>query len=165
MNLKVTGVLVLVAIIVGGVAYFNPFAGDDDDGPRSPWFYQVSEEDIATIAVTHLGDSVSFYKTEVGTWAFQDPEGIPPNFRWWGGITLLLSGPRSSARREMPDGTKPVPGGWNRIMFEVEDIESEVTRLKEGGVKFRNPIISGPGGQQSIAEDLDGNAIEVFQPD
>jgi catechol 2,3-dioxygenase-like lactoylglutathione lyase family enzyme len=82
-----------------------------------------------------------------------------------GDMTLLLSGPRSSARREMPDGTKPAPGGWNRIMYEVVDIESEVARLKEAGVNFRNPIISGPGGKQSIADDLDGNAIEVFQPD
>ena len=95
MNPKLTGVLVLVAIIVGGVAYFNPFAGDDDDGPKSPWFYQVSEDDIATIYVSHLGDSVSFRKTEADTWAFNDPEGVPPDFRRWGGITLLLSGPQT----------------------------------------------------------------------
>jgi catechol 2,3-dioxygenase-like lactoylglutathione lyase family enzyme len=32
-----------------------------------------------------------------------------------GNLRLLLAGPASSAGRPMPDGRKPVPGGWNRI--------------------------------------------------
>jgi predicted enzyme related to lactoylglutathione lyase len=64
----------------------------------------------------------------------------------------------------MPDGRKPEPGGWNRIHFIVEDIESEVGRLKDAGVKFRNEIIGGPGGRQILAEDPSGNPIELFQP-
>lgn len=79
--------------------------------------------------------------------------------------TLLLSGPGSSARKPMPDGTETQPGGWNRMMHVVEDIEAEVARLKAAGVKFRNEIHSGPGGSQIIAEDIDGNPIEIFQPD
>jgi catechol 2,3-dioxygenase-like lactoylglutathione lyase family enzyme len=82
-----------------------------------------------------------------------------------GDLTLLLSGPKSSARRAMPDGTQTEPGGWNRIMIEVDDIEAEVERLRPTGITFRNEIHSGPGGSQIIANDPDGNAIEIFQPD
>lgn len=99
MNLKFTAFLVLAAIAVGAVAYFNPFREDDDSGPKSPWFYQVAEEDILTISVSFEGSEVNFYKTEAETWAFEDPDGIPPSFTRWGGITLLLSGPQT--RRDL----------------------------------------------------------------
>ena len=82
-----------------------------------------------------------------------------------GDMTLLLSGPGSSARRPMPDGSEPVPGGWNRILIETDDLDSLVEKAAKGGVKFRNEIISGPGGRQIVAEDPDGNAIELFEPD
>lgn len=80
-----------------------------------------------------------------------------------GDLTLLLSGPKSSARRPMPDGRKPEPGGWNRLLIETDDLDSMVERFKKAGVKFRNEIISGPGGRQIVAEDLDGNPIELFE--
>jgi hypothetical protein len=41
-------------------------------------------------------------------------------------VRLLLSGKESSGRRAMPNGTKPVPGGWNRIHIEVDDLAAEV---------------------------------------
>src|SRR4051794_13234192 len=81
-----------------------------------------------------------------------------------GPLRLLLSGPKSSAGRPMPDGRIPQPGGWNRIHFIVEDIAAEVERLRAAGVTFRNEIISGPGGQQIVIEDPAGNPIELFQP-
>jgi predicted enzyme related to lactoylglutathione lyase len=64
----------------------------------------------------------------------------------------------------MPDGQRPVPGGWNRIHFVVEDIEGEVDRLRSAGVRFRNEIVTGPGGRQILLEDPSGNPIELFQP-
>jgi catechol 2,3-dioxygenase-like lactoylglutathione lyase family enzyme len=82
-----------------------------------------------------------------------------------GDLTLILSGPKTSGRRAMPDGTKTETGGWNRILLEVEDIQAEVERLKPTGITFRNEIIAGPGGQQIIVDDPDGNPIEIFQPD
>jgi catechol 2,3-dioxygenase-like lactoylglutathione lyase family enzyme len=81
-----------------------------------------------------------------------------------GSLRLLLSGPKSSAGRPMPDGRQPGPGGWNRIHFVVDDIEAEVARLRAAGVKFRNDIISGPGGKQIVLDDPSGNPIELFQP-
>jgi catechol 2,3-dioxygenase-like lactoylglutathione lyase family enzyme len=81
-----------------------------------------------------------------------------------GRLRLLLSGPKSSAGRPMPDGRTPEPGGWNRIHLIVEDIASEVERLRSAGLTFRNDIVSGPGGQQILLEDPAGNPVELFQP-
>ena len=81
-----------------------------------------------------------------------------------GHLRLLLSGPLSSAGRPMPDGRDPRPGGWNRIEFVVDDIEAEVDRLRAEGVRFRNDIVTGPGGRQILLEDPSGNPIELFQP-
>ena len=81
-----------------------------------------------------------------------------------GPLRILLSGPKSSAGRPMPDGRQPGPGGWNRIHFIVDDIEAEIARLRAAGVRFRNDIISGPGGKQIVLDDPSGNPIELFQP-
>jgi catechol 2,3-dioxygenase-like lactoylglutathione lyase family enzyme len=62
----------------------------------------------------------------------------------------------------MPDGRRtPAPGGWNRIHLIVDDIASEVERLRDAGLSFRNDIVSGPGGQQILLEDPSGNPIEL----
>ena len=81
-----------------------------------------------------------------------------------GNLRLLLSGPRSSAGRPMPDGVTPVPGGWNRIHFIVDDIDTEVERLRQAGATFRNDTIEGPGGKQILLQDPAGNVVELFQP-
>ena len=81
-----------------------------------------------------------------------------------GNLRLLLSGPKSSAGRAMPDGSVPSSGGWNRIHLIVSDIASEVERLRAANLTFRNEIVSGPGGQQILLEDPAGNVVELFQP-
>jgi catechol 2,3-dioxygenase-like lactoylglutathione lyase family enzyme len=81
-----------------------------------------------------------------------------------GNLRLLLAGPASSAGRPMPDGTKPGPGGWNRIHFIVDDIDGEVARLRDAGARFRNDVVVGPGGKQILLEDPSGNVVELFQP-
>ena len=81
-----------------------------------------------------------------------------------GSLRLLLSGPTSSAGRPMSDGERPGPGGWNRIEFVVDDIAAEVERLRAEGVRFRNDIVTGPGGKQILLDDPSGNPIELFQP-
>jgi catechol 2,3-dioxygenase-like lactoylglutathione lyase family enzyme len=81
-----------------------------------------------------------------------------------GDVTLWLSGPESSAARPMPDGRTPGPGGWNRVVLEVTDLESRVSAMKGEGVTFRNEIVQGPGGKQILAEDGCGNVVELFEP-
>jgi catechol 2,3-dioxygenase-like lactoylglutathione lyase family enzyme len=81
-----------------------------------------------------------------------------------GSLRLLLSGPTSSAGRPMPDGRRPGPGGWNRIHLIVNDLSAEVARLRAAGVRFRNEIVTGPGGSQILLQDPAGNLVELFQP-
>ena len=81
-----------------------------------------------------------------------------------GSLRLLLSGPTSSAGRPMPDGSKPGPGGWNRIHLIVSDLAVEVERLRAAGVQFRNNVVTGPGGSQILLQDPSGNVVELFQP-
>jgi glyoxylase I family protein len=80
------------------------------------------------------------------------------------GLEVWLSGPQSSAARPMPDGRQPIAGGWNRLVLVVDDLPALVEKLKAAGTVFRNDIISGPGGQQIVAEDPSGNPIELFTP-
>jgi catechol 2,3-dioxygenase-like lactoylglutathione lyase family enzyme len=107
--------------------------------------------------------AVGFYTSHFG---FELRTHVPPAFAEVvkGRLRLLLAGPESSAGRPMPDGRRPEPGGWNRIHFVVEDIASEVERLRAAGVSFRNEIVTGPGGSQILLEDPSGNPIELFQP-
>jgi catechol 2,3-dioxygenase-like lactoylglutathione lyase family enzyme len=113
--------------------------------------------------VDDVDDSVAFYTKQLG---FNLLSSASPAFAdvTRGNLRLLLAGPQSSAGRPMPDGRKPGPGGWNRIHFIVDDIESEVARLRDGGGTFRNDIVTGPGGKQILLEDPSGNVIELFQP-
>ena len=113
--------------------------------------------------VDDVDRAVDFYTTHFG---FTVRSSAAPAFAdvVRGDLRLLLSGPKSSAGRPMPDGRQPQPGGWNRIHFIVDDIGAEVERLRSAGVTFRNEIISGPGGQQILLEDPSGNFIELFQP-
>ena len=113
--------------------------------------------------VDDVDDAVAFYTTHFG---FTLRSSAAPAFAdvVRGNLRLLLSGPKSSAGRPMPDGRIPGPGGWNRIHFIVKDIAAEVERLRSVGLTFRNDIVSGPGGEQILLEDPSGNPIELFQP-
>ncbi len=81
-----------------------------------------------------------------------------------GDLTLWLADPRTSAAQPMPAGRTPEPGGWNRLVIEVDDLASVVDKLKSDGTVFRNEIISGVGGLQVLIEDPSGNPIELNQP-
>jgi catechol 2,3-dioxygenase-like lactoylglutathione lyase family enzyme len=123
--------------------------------------------DDGTVNVRYMVDDVdaaiAFY---TGLLGFQLLTSAAPAFAdvRRGNLRLLLAGPKSSAGRPMPDGAQPRPGGWNRIHFVVDDIEAEVARLREQGARFRNDVISGPGGKQILLEDPSGNVVELFEP-
>ena len=90
-----------------------------------------------------------------------------PNFALLarGNLQLVLSPPKGpgGGSQPMPDGRRPEPGGWNRIIVKMANLESHVKSLKKAGVKFRNEIVSGPGGRQILLEDPSGNLIELFE--
>ena len=121
----------------------------------------------ATVNVRYIVDdvtaAVAWYTAHLG---FTVLSNAAPAFAdvTLGSLRLLLSGPASSAGRPMPDGQRPGPGGWNRIHLIVNDLHAEVARLRAAGVRFRNEIVTGPGGSQILLQDPAGNLVELFQP-
>jgi catechol 2,3-dioxygenase-like lactoylglutathione lyase family enzyme len=113
--------------------------------------------------VDDVDEAITFYTKFLGFEAITHPGPAFADVKR-GNLRLLLAGPNSSAGRPMPDGTKPGPGGWNRIHLIVDDIDSEVARLREAGAPFRNDIVEGPGGKQILLQDPSGNVVELFQP-
>jgi catechol 2,3-dioxygenase-like lactoylglutathione lyase family enzyme len=125
----------------------------------------MSNDEIVSVRymVDDVDESIVFYTKMFG---FEVSMSAAPAFAdvKRGNLRLLLSGPTSSAGRPMADGTKPGPGGWNRIHFIVDDLDEEVARLRADGAEFRNDMVSGPGGKQILLLDPSGNVIELFQP-
>jgi catechol 2,3-dioxygenase-like lactoylglutathione lyase family enzyme len=125
----------------------------------------IMPEDLVNVRymVDDVDAAVDFYTTHFG---FEIGLSAAPAFAdvRRGHLRLLLSGPTSSAGRPMPDGRTPEPGGWNRIHLLVDDIATEVERLRAAGLSFRNDVVTGPGGQQILLDDPSGNPVELFQP-
>lgn len=112
--------------------------------------------------VHDVDKAVAFYEEVLG---FTLRQRFPPfAMIERGDLMLWIAGPKTSAAKPMPDGRKPEPGGWNRIVVEVDDIEAFVADLRSRGVTFRNEPLTGPGGTQVLIEDPSGNPIEIFQP-
>lgn len=114
--------------------------------------------------VNELDPAVAFYTTHLG---FHVKQQRRPHFAMLsrGDLELVLGTPfgPGGAAKPMPDGRKPEPGGWNRIIIDVDDLAAEVARLRKAGLHFRNEIVAGPGGSEIILEDPSGNPVELFQ--
>jgi catechol 2,3-dioxygenase-like lactoylglutathione lyase family enzyme len=129
-------------------------------------FLEEKEKDMASIRymIEDVDQAIIFYTRHLG---FTLEWNASPAFATVtrGDLHLLLSGPQSSGVRPLPDGQRPSPGGWNRLVIEVEHLPAVMETLKQAGVPFRrDDIVKGPGGQQIWIEDPSGNLIEVFEP-
>lgn len=113
--------------------------------------------------VKDVSRSVSFYTQQLG-FKF-DMQHLPAFGQVSaGGFKLILSGPGASGSRALPDGRTQEPGGWNRVILEVENLPERIETLIKAGLRFRNDMETGPGGRQIQLEDPDGNPIELFEP-
>lgn len=113
---------------------------------------------------THdVARAVAFYTEHLG---FKLDHQQPPAFASvsLGALHILLSGPRASGSRPLPDGQQQEPGGWNRVVLRVDDLEGMIDSCREAGLRFRNELVTGPGGKQIQLLDPDGNPIELFEP-
>lgn len=122
------------------------------------------QELVSVRYIVHdVEEAVSWYRRLLG---FEPISNHAPAFAdvKRGALRLLLSGPKSSAGRAMADGEVPGPGGWNRIHLIVDDLAAEMTRLEAAGGRFRNAVVSGPGGSQVLLVDPSGNLVELFEP-
>ena len=113
--------------------------------------------------VLNVDVAVEFYRDQLG-FKLEQQFGPAMAILSDGDLRLWLAGPQASASKPMPDGSVPSAGGWNRIVLQVNDLKSTVNGLRNNGVKFRNEIVTGPGGSQILLEDPSGNPIELFQP-
>ena len=112
--------------------------------------------------VNEVQSSIDFYTKNLG-FSLEQQFGPAMAIISRDDLTLWLAGPQSSAAKPMPDGSRPVPGGWNRLVLTVDNLASLVEEMKSVGVKFRNEIVKGPGGSQILCEDPSGNLVELFQ--
>jgi catechol 2,3-dioxygenase-like lactoylglutathione lyase family enzyme len=115
--------------------------------------------------VNDIEESVTFYTKHLG---FEVKMQVNPNFAMLslGNLNLMLSTPfgPGSAAKPMADGSKAQPGGWNRIIIYVDDLEAGVARLHKANFHFRNEIATGTGGSEILLDDPSGNPVELFQP-
>jgi predicted enzyme related to lactoylglutathione lyase len=150
-----TRILILLALSASSLL----FAGT----PQSK-----EQTDMTTVRVRYmvkeLDPAVEFYTKYLG---FQIKQQNKPYFAMLskGKLEFVLSTPfgPGGAAKPMPDGRKPEPGGWNRIIINVDDLQGEVARLRKAQLHFRNDIVSGPGGSEILLDDPSGNPIELFQ--
>lgn len=124
---------------------------------------------MATVQVRYIvrdvDSAIEFYCKYFGFRQLMHPA---PSFAMLerGDLRLVLSKPslETGGGQAMSDGTKQEPGGWNRFSIEVKDLENTVSVLRKAGARFRNEIVKGVGGNQTIVEDPSGNPIELFEP-
>ena len=152
--------LCLVVIVIGGYMT-QPATQSSEKSDQSQSFvkglwgvrYQVKD----------VSRSVDFYTKQLGLKL--DMQNLPAFAQVSvGNLKLILSGPGASGSRKLPDGRQQEPGGWNRVILQVEDLPARIETLKKAGLHFRNEMESGPGGKQIQLEDPDGNPIELFEP-
>ena len=125
----------------------------------------MSDQASVRYLVKDVDQAVEFYVDQLG---FEVVFDAAPNFVVVsrGPLKLMLNvvGGSGGASQPMPDGRVPEPGGWSRFQLLVDDLESDVERLRSSGASFRNDIVNGIGGKQILLEDPSGNLIELFEP-
>jgi catechol 2,3-dioxygenase-like lactoylglutathione lyase family enzyme len=127
---------------------------------------QQAGHDVPTIRyfVDDLDTAVAFYCQQLG---FEEELRPSPVFAmlYRGELRLLLSVPGAhQGGHALSDGTLPAPGGWNRILIQVTDLDATIDALRQGGVRFVDDIPHGVTVRQVIVEDPSGNPIELFEP-
>jgi catechol 2,3-dioxygenase-like lactoylglutathione lyase family enzyme len=108
---------------------------------------------IARYLVDDLQAAVGFYTGPLG---FREGRSFGPvTLVHRGELELWLSGPGSSGRDQ--EGAQP--GGWSRIVLQVDDLEHAAAGLAQDGER-----VDGPAGSWCLVRDPWGNPIELFQP-
>ena len=115
--------------------------------------------------VNDVDAAIAFYTQHLG---FSESAQSGPYFALLArdNLQLVLSPPRGpgGGSQPTPDGRRPEPGGWNRIIVQSSNLQDDVDALRKAGVGFRNDIVTGPGGRQILLEDPSGNLVELFEP-
>jgi catechol 2,3-dioxygenase-like lactoylglutathione lyase family enzyme len=130
-------------------------------GTQSKPFSADTKTAIVRYQVQDVERAITFFTQQLGFELKQRSGPIAVVLR--GQLHLLLSGPGSSGSRPMPDRRRQEPGGWNRIVLYVENLDTDIAALERAGARFLNEVEEGPGGMQILVEDPDGNPIELHE--
>jgi glyoxylase I family protein len=159
--------LCFIVMTIGG--YMNQAAKQSAEKPNQAGSSAAESQSFVKglwgvrYQVKDVNRSINFYTQQLGLKL--DHKNLPAFGQVSvGNLKLILSGPGASGSRVMPDGRQQEPGGWNRIILQVDDLSARLEALKKAGLHFRNEMEVGPGGKQIQVEDPDGNPIELFEP-
>jgi catechol 2,3-dioxygenase-like lactoylglutathione lyase family enzyme len=118
---------------------------------------------VVRYLVADVDAAIAFYTGMLG-FELIEKWGAPFAIVKRGDLTLWLSGPGSSAARPLTDGSRPMAGGWNRLVLETKDVAALLKKLEHSGARLRSGIVAGPGGKQVVVDDPSGNPVELFEP-
>lgn len=95
MNGRQVLALLIVLGVVGGIVVAQQLSKEPIPAASDWYFYDVDEKAISLVEITHLGDTQRFIRDIPGAgWVFDDETQSPVSDFRWGGIPLLLAGPR-----------------------------------------------------------------------
>ena len=97
MNFRITLLLVVVAILMGGYLWLGPplTEPEEDDSPTSQdWFYLVDDSQIDRLDVTYFGTPAIFIRDSERIWHYGSLDG-PPVSEEFAGTAFLAGGARS----------------------------------------------------------------------
>jgi predicted enzyme related to lactoylglutathione lyase len=116
---------------------------------------------VVRYLVNDIQPAVEFYTRHLG-FSLEEEWG-PVTILSKGDLELWVSGPASSAGQTKILGAKPSPGGSNRIVFPVKDLDATLKKLAAAGVRTCSDTIDGPAGRWTLIADPAGNPIELFE--
>jgi glyoxylase I family protein len=128
---------------------------------QSAIFSPSTSAAVVRYQVQDVDRAVAFYTEHLGFALTQKTGPIAVVSR--GELHLLFGAPTSSGARPMPDGRRQEPGGWNRVVLYVDDLDSTIAALTAAKATFRNQVEVGPGGKQILVDDPDGNPVELHE--
>lgn len=110
--------------------------------------------------VNDVDRCAEFYRTMLG---FKVNMHSPGKFAALGhdDLTLYLSAPGAGSGGTA--GGNPQPGGWNRLMFVTDDIDTLIEHLTKAGAVFRGEMSEAGAGRARLLEDPSGNLVELFE--
>lgn len=122
---------------------------------------------LTGVFVDDLGKALGFYTNVLGFVKKADFTNGP--YRW---LTVVSQDDQDGAQLHLETNGNPASKafqtalrtqGTPAAMFQVKDIEAEVSRLKGRGVKFSQEITTTPGSKIAILDDTCGNLIQLAQ--
>src|SRR5688500_2551751 len=133
-----------------------------EQSPKYPEIFSPSTTTaVVRYQVQDVDRAITFYTQHLGFELRQRSGPIAVVSR--GELHILFSGPASSGSRPMRDGRRQEPGGWNRVVLYVDDLDATIATLAKTGARFRNEVEVGPGGKQILVDDPDGNPLELHE--